>query len=117
MAPHGTLKTLVETENTFLAHSLEKTVRSALVPAGRSLVLHANLDELEGNNDEGLGGTGGGTSQDGKRLVHLGRVEDVAPDLAPLIVGGELGGTLRGFHEDGRRDTAVEAREAVECEH
>lgn len=71
------------------------------------LTLQPNLDELEGHNDEGLGSTSRCTSEDGERLVHLGDTEHVPVDLAPLVVGSELGGTLGSLHEDGSRDTAV----------
>jgi len=74
------------------------------------LTLQPNLDQLERHNDESLGGTSRCTSQDRKTLGHLGDTEQVPVDLAPLIVGSELGGTLGSLHEDGSRDTAVETR-------
>ena len=74
------------------------------------LTLQPNLDQLERHNDESLSGTSRCTSQDRESLGHLGDTEQVPVDLAPLVVGGELGGTLGSLHEDGSRDTAVETR-------
>jgi hypothetical protein len=74
------------------------------------LTLQPDLDQLERHNDESLGSTSRCTSKDRERLVHLGDTEHVPVDLAPLIVGSELGGTLGSLHEDGSRDTAVETR-------
>ena len=65
------------------------------------LTLQSNLDQLEGHNDESLGGTSGCAGQDGERLVHLGDAEHVPVELAPLVVGSELGGALGSLHEDG----------------
>ena len=74
------------------------------------LTLQPNLDQLKGHNDKGLGGSSGRAGQNGERLGHLGDAEQVPVDLAPLIVGSELGGSLGSLHEDGSRDTAVETR-------
>lgn len=74
------------------------------------LTLQPDLDQLEWHNDESLGSTSRCTSKDGERLVHLGDTEQVPVDLAPLVVGGELGGTLGSFHANGSGNTAVETR-------
>ena len=74
------------------------------------LTLQPNLDQLERHNDESLGGTSRCAGQDGESLGHLGDTEQVPVDLAPFIVGSELGRTLGSLHEDGSRDTAVETR-------
>jgi hypothetical protein len=74
------------------------------------LTLQPNLDQLERHNDESLGSTSRCASKDGERLVHLGDTEHVPVDLAPLVVGSELRGTLGSLHEDGSRDAAVETR-------
>ena len=74
------------------------------------LTLQPNLDQLERHNDKCLGSTSRCTSEDRESLGHLGDTEKVPVDLAPLIVGGELGSTLGSLHEDGSRDTAVETR-------
>ena len=74
------------------------------------LTLQPNLDQLERHNDESLGGTSRCTSQDRKTLGHLGDTEQVPVDLAPLVIGSELGSTLGSLHENGSRDTAVETR-------
>ena len=110
VAPHGALQALVQAEDALLADRLGHAVQRAGVLG--SLVLHADLDELEGDDDNGLGGTGGGAREDREGLVHLGLVEDAAVDLAPLIVGGELGSTLGGLHQDGGRDSSVQAGES-----
>ena len=74
------------------------------------LTLQPNLDELEWHNDESLSGTSSGAGKDREPLGHLGDAKKVPVDLAPLVVGSELGSTLGSFHEDGSRDTAVETR-------
>lgn len=101
MSPHGTLQTLIHGQDTLVLDSLDNAVNHAIVLASGCLVLETDLDELERNNDEGLGGTSGGTSQNRQGLVHLVHAEHLAVSLAPFIVGGELGSTLGGFHEDG----------------
>ena len=111
MTPHGTLKTLVHGQDTLILDRLDDTVGHAIVFAGGRLVLQANLDELEGNDDEGFGGTGSSTGKNGERLVHLAYAKHLAVNLAPFVVGGELGGTLGGFHQDRRGDAAVETGE------
>lgn len=111
VAPHGTLKALVESERTLVLDCLENTVDHAVVLSGGGLVLETNLDELEGNDDERLSGTSGSTSQDGERLVHLVHAKHLTVDLAPFIVGSELGSTLGSLHEDGGGDTTVKSGE------
>lgn len=76
----------------------------------RMHTLQPDLDELEWHNDESLSGTSRGTGENREALGHLGHTEEVPVDLAPLVVGGELGRTLRSLHHDGSRDTAVETR-------
>lgn len=98
MTPHGALKTLVHGQDTLILDGLGDTVDHAIVSASRSLVLQADLDELEGDDDEGFSGTGSSTSKNGERLVHLVYAEHLTVNLAPFVVGGELGGTLGGFH-------------------
>lgn len=111
VAPEGALQTLVHGEGTLGLDDLGDNVEHAGVLSGGGLILESDLDELEGDDDEGLGGTGGGASENGDGLGHLGEAEEVAVDLAPLIVGGELGRTLGSLHEDGRGDATVETRE------
>ncbi len=112
VTPQGRLETLVHGEDALVADRLDDTVDHALVLAGRGLVLETDLDELKGDDDEGLGGTSGGAGQDGERLVHLADAKHLAVDLAPFVVGGKLGGTLGRLHQDGGRDTAIQAGEA-----
>lgn len=112
VAPHGGLETLVHGEDALAADGLDDAVNHALVLARRGLVLETNLDELKGDNDERLGGTSGGASEDREGLVHLADAKHLAVDLAPFVVGGKLGGTLGSLHEDGGGDAAVEAGEA-----
>lgn len=114
VAPEGGLEAVVHGEDALVADRLQDDVDHAVVPAGRGLVLEADLDELEGDDDEGLGGAGGGAGEDGEGLGHLGLAEELTVELAPLVVGGELGGALGGLHEDGGGDAAVEAGEAGE---
>lgn len=113
VAPESALKTLVEGKGALILDSLDDTVNHTVVLSSRGLVLETNLDELEGNDDERLGGTSGSTSEDGERLVHLADTESVAVELSPLVVGGELGSSLGSLHENGGRDTAVESRETL----
>lgn len=112
VAPHGALQTLVHGQDTLVLDSLDDAVDHAVVLAGGGLVLEANLDELEGDDDKGLGGTGRGTGEDGEGLVHLADTKHLAVDLAPFVVGGELGRTLGSLHENRGRDTAVETGES-----
>lgn len=114
VAPEGRLETVVHGEETLVAHRLDDDINHAVVLAGRGLVLETDLDELEGDDDEGLGGTGGGTGEDGKTLGHLLLTKEVAVELAPLVVGGELGGTLGSLHQDGGSDAAVKAGGTME---
>ena len=111
VAPQGRLKTVVHGQDTLVTDGLGDDIDHAVVLAGRGLVLEADLDELEGDDDESLSGTGRSTGKDGQRLVHLGLSEEVPVELAPLVVGGELGGTLGRLHQDGGRDATVESRE------
>ena len=74
------------------------------------LTLQPDLDQLERHNDESLSGTSRSASQDREALGHLGDTEQVPVDLAPFVVGSELGGTLGSLHKNGSRDTAVETR-------
>lgn len=113
VAPHGTLEALVQGEGALVLDRLDDAVDHAVVLSGRGLVLQADLDELEGHHHEGLGGSGRGAREDGELLVHRGDAKQVSVDLAPFVVGGELGGSLGSLHEDGRRDAAVESREAI----
>jgi hypothetical protein len=55
------------------------------------LILQTNLDQLEGNDDERLGGTSGSAGEDGETLGHLGDAEEITVELAPLVVCGKLG--------------------------
>ena len=109
MSPDCALQSLVQSENTLLRDDLPHTVDETVVLVRLCLVLHADLDELEGHDDEGLGGTGGGACEDREGLVHLGDAEDVAPDLAPFIVGCEFGCSVRKLDaaSKGRCETCV----------
>lgn len=100
VAPHGGLEALVHGEDALVLDRLDDAVDHALVLAGGGLVLETNLDELKGNDDKGLGGTSSSAGEDGERLVHLVDAKHLAVDLAPFVVGGKLGGTLGGLHED-----------------
>lgn len=57
VAPHGALETLVQSKRALVLDGLDNTVNHAVVLSSGGLVLETNLDELEGNDDEGLGGT------------------------------------------------------------
>jgi len=114
VTPHGRLKTLVQRQDTLIAHRLDDDINHAVVPAGRGLVLQTNLDQLEGNDDERLGSTSRGAGQDGKRLVHGLLAEQVLVKVAPFFIGSKLGRTLGRLHENRSSNTAVQAREAVQ---
>lgn len=109
VAPQRALQTLVDGEGSLVLDDLADAVNGAAVSTGRGLVLQADLDELEGDDDEGLGGTGRGTGENGQTLVHLLNAENAPVELAPLVVGGELCRTLGGFHHDGGADPSVQA--------
>ena len=94
VAPHGGLETLVQREGPLLPHDLGEAVHHAVVLVSLGSVLQTDLDELEGNDDEGFGGTGGGAGEDGKGLVHLLLAEEVAVEGTPGIVCGEFGGPV-----------------------
>ena len=55
------------------------------------LVLQSDLDELEGDDDKGLGCSGRSTSENGERLVHLLFAEQVAVEATPRVVCREFG--------------------------
>ena len=95
VAPHGGLETLVQSEGTLLPHDLGEAVNHAVVLVGLCSVLQTNFDELEGNDDEGFGGTSSGSGKDGERLVHLLLAEEVAVEGAPGVVCGEFSGPVR----------------------
>jgi hypothetical protein len=92
VSPHCGLEALVEGKGPFLLDDLGDAVDHAIVLVRLGLILQADLDELEGDDDEGFGCAGGGTSEDGEGLVHLGDAEEIAVEGAPRVVGGELGG-------------------------
>jgi hypothetical protein len=110
VAPHGRLETLVEGEWAFVLHRLRETVDHAVVLVRLRLVLETDLDELEGDNNEGLGAVEG----------------------TPGVVGRELGGPvwfstgaevwvaenlpLGRLHENRRADTTVQSRSAAWCQ-
>jgi hypothetical protein len=83
VAPHGGLEALVEGEGPFLLDDLGHAVDHAVVLVRLGAVLQADLDELEGDDDEGFGGTGGCAGEDREGLVHLVDAEEVAVEGAP----------------------------------
>ena len=66
VTPQGGLETLVQRERTLLLDDLSNAVHHAVVFVGLRLVLEANLDQLEGNDDEGFGRTSSCASQNGQ---------------------------------------------------
>lgn len=94
VAPHSRLETLVKGERALILYDLRKAVHHAVVLVRLRLVLKSNLDELEGDNDEGFGRTSSCASENGKRLIHLGLTEEVAVERSPGVVSGELGGPM-----------------------
>jgi hypothetical protein len=129
VAPHGGLEALVEGERALVLHRLREAVDHAVVLVRLRLVLETDLDELEGDDNEGLGRSGGGTREDGERLRHLLLAEQIAVEGTPGVVGRELGGPvgfstgaevgiaedlpLRRLHENRRADTTVQSRGAA----
>lgn len=113
VAPEGRLEAIVHGQWTLLLDDLLDDIQHAIVLASRSLVLQADLDQLEGNNDKGLGSTSRRTGQRRKTLGLLLHAKQIAVEAAPAVIGGELGRTLRRLHQDRSGDTAVKAREAV----
>lgn len=135
MAPQGTLETIVHGKETLVGNGLLHNVQGTAVQRGRGLVLESNLNclvlvvrcglkqvtlprdirhtQLKGNDHKGFSGTGRGTSKDGQALVHLLDTEGLTVELAPGVIGGELGSTLGCLHENGSRDTSVESRSTV----
>ena len=90
VSPHGALKTVVHGQNSLLGDNLADNVHHSRVLAGRRLVLKSDFDELEGNDDERLGGSGGGSGQNGQSLGLLSHTESLAVVLAPRVVGSKL---------------------------
>lgn len=66
MTPHGRLEALVEGERALVLHGLREAIDHAVVLVRLRLVLETDLDELEGNDDEGLSSSSGCTSKNGK---------------------------------------------------
>jgi hypothetical protein len=93
VSPHGRLESVVHSERSLLGNNLLDDINHSVVLSGGGLVLETNLNELERNDDEGLGGSGGGSGKDGKSLGLLVDSESLAVELAPLVIGGELGST------------------------
>lgn len=111
VSPQSGLQTVVQSERTLLSHNGLHHVGHAGV-LGR-LVLESDLNELKGHDDERLGGSGGGSGQNRQRLGHLGHAKGVSVELAPLVVGSKLDGSLGGLHENGGGNTSVQSREAL----
>lgn len=63
VAPHGGFQAVVEGERTFLLDDLGDAVHGAGVAGCGGLVLQTDLDELEWHDDDGLGGTSGGSGE------------------------------------------------------
>lgn len=113
VSPERGFQPVVHGQDALVLDDLGHHINHAIVFARGGLVLQPDLDQLEGHDDEGLGGAGAGSREDGEALGLLCLAEGVAVELTPAVVGGELDGTLGGFHEDGRRDAAVEPVEAL----
>lgn len=114
VSPHGTFQALVHGQDALILDRLDNAVNHAIVLSGRGLVLKANLDKLEGHDDEGLGSTGSSPGQNGQRLVHLVHAKGLAVELAPFVVGSEFGSALGCLHENRCRDSSVQTRKAGE---
>ena len=93
MAPHGALEPLVERQGPFVLHDLGEAVYQPVVPVCLGFVLQSDFYELEGDDDEGFGGAGCCTCEDGEGLRHFGLVEEGPVVFAPGVVGGEFGGS------------------------
>ena len=83
VSPHGGLEALVEGQGTFLLDNLHYAVNHAVVLVRLGAVLEADLDELEGDDDEGFGRTGGGSCENRQGLIHLSLAEQVAVEGTP----------------------------------
>lgn len=94
VAPHGGLETLVEGERALLPHNLAEAVGHARVLVCLCLVLETNLDQLKGDNNKRLGGSGGSTGENRERLGLLFYAKEVAVESSPGVVGRELGGPI-----------------------
>lgn len=90
VSPHGALESVVHGQNSLLGDNLAHDIDHARVLAGGGLVLQANLDELEGDDNERLGRSSSGTSQNRQGLGLLSHAEGVAVDFPPLVVGGKF---------------------------
>lgn len=60
-------------------------------------ILETDLDEFEGDDDEGFCCSCGCAGEGCEGLVHLGDAEEVAVELSPLVVGGEFGGSVKAI--------------------
>lgn len=107
VTPQCGFQAVVQRQGTLLLDDLLHHVQHAVVLARGCAVLKTDLDQFEGHDDEGFRGSGRGAGQDREGLRLFLHAEEVAVEGAPAIICGELGRTLRCFHEDGRGDTAV----------
>ncbi len=112
VAPQGGFQPVVQGQGPLRPDRLRHAVQHARVPPRRGAVLHADLDQLEGHYDEGLGRARGRAGEDGERLVRLLHAEEVAVEEPPRVVGREFGRAFGRLHADRRRDAPVQTREA-----
>ena len=93
VAPRRGFQPIVQCQRSLCSDGFLHTVDEAVVFVSLRFVLHANLDEFEGDDDEGFGCSGGGAGEDGEGLVHFGDAKCVAVEFAPFVVGGEFCGS------------------------
>lgn len=65
ITPEGGLETLVEGQGTLLAENLPDGIHGVGIATSVGAILHANLDQLEGHDNDGLSHTGARTSSGG----------------------------------------------------
>jgi hypothetical protein len=139
VSPQRALQTVVQSKDALVCDRLLDDIQRPAIQGRRGLVLESNLDywllavycfnscllhrksytpredmvghtKLKWYNHKSLGGSSGSSSQDRQALVHLGDTESISIELAPRVICGELGGTLRRFHQDGSCDASIEPR-------
>ena len=71
VTPEGGLETLVEGQRSLLTEGLHDGIHGVSIATSVGTILHTNLDQLEGNDDNSLSHTGARTSGSGSRQRQL----------------------------------------------
>lgn len=102
MSPERSLHPIVHPQRPILRDRLLDHIARTRIRA--RLVLQPDLDEFEGGDDEGLGGSCGATGDNRQGLSH-GLSAVVGESVAPVGIGGDCGMSQRGLRNGGRMST------------